>query len=361
MERIGMVLLAVLLLGGSALLAQDTSDATDPTMFDGERALQHVANHIAGGPLPTATENNLRAGDIILNTLSDLGWDTSEDWHLMDFGPAGELSEEARQTLEDWQPLDMGAVIGQQLSEHGSPQTNFDSVVIPVRNLVASTGEGPTIIIGAHYDSRIYADNDPDATKHGDPMPGANDGGSGVGVLLELARVISESYTPNAELRFVFFDAEDNGRIAPFPQLIGGYANGYLIGSYLYAASLNLEQEDIQYMLLVDLVGDIDQRFPIEGYSNQFAPEIAGQIWQVAAELGYEEYFPNEPRGSIVDDHVPFLQRGIPAVDIIDLDYEYWHTTGDTLDKISADSLERVGRVLVAYLEQSGAISPATD
>jgi len=358
-RRVASLLLA-LLLSASVIQAQDTGQAGHE-LFSGERALEHVAHHVAGGPIPTASENNLRAGDRILNYLSDLGWDTYEDWHLLDFGPEAELSAAARQTLENWAPIDVGPAINERLSALDSARVNFDSVVVPVRNLVATTGEGPTIIIGAHYDSRLYADNDPDPANHRQPVPGANDGGSGVGVLLELARVISEAYTPNVELRFVFFDAEDNGRIEPFTQLFGGYAGGYLIGSYLYATNLDLRNENIQYMLLVDLVGDHDQRFPIEGYSNQFAPELVRDIWQVAADLGYETYFPNEVRGAITDDHVPFLQRGIPAVDIIDLNYDYWHTTSDTIEQVSADSLERVGRVLVAYLERSGAITPVND
>src|SRR5690606_22828701 len=98
----------------------------------------------------------------------------------------------------------------------------------------------------------------------------------------------------------------------------------------------DLQTENIAYMLLVDMVGDMDQVMPIEGYSNQVAPEIASAIWATAAELGYAEHFPTEVRSPITDDHVPFIQRGIPAVDIIDLDYPYWHTSEDTLDKVSA-------------------------
>jgi Zn-dependent M28 family amino/carboxypeptidase len=211
------------------------------------------------------------------------------------------------------------------------------------------------IIIGAHYDTRIYADNDPDPAHRHDPVMGADDAGSGVGVLLELARVISQNYIPHAQIRLVFFDAEDNGRIAPWPGLFGGGTDGWIIGSTYYASSIPA-QETVQYMVLVDMVGDMDQKLPIEAYSSQSAPEIANGIWSVAANLGYGEQFITQPGSTITDDHLPFIQRGIPSVDIIDLDYPYWHTTGDTLDKISPDSLERVGRVLQAYLEQTGAI-----
>lgn len=366
MKRISAIFLLILSLGMSALLAQDSAQP-GPETFSGELALQHVANHVSVGTRATATLGNIEAGNIILNYLSGLGWQTEQDWHLVNFGSYDTLSDAAKQTLEDWQPITFGEPINAQLSGlEGEAEGEwidpaFDQVVIPVRNLVASYGEGPTIIIGAHYDSRIYADQDEDSESRREPVPGANDGGSGVGVLLELARVLSEHYTPNAEIRLVFFDAEDNGRIEPFPRLFGGFANGYLIGSYLYANSLDLNSEQIQYMLLVDMVGDTEQRFPMEGYSLQYAPDINQGLWDIAAEIGYEAQFVPEARTPVIDDHVPFLQRGIPSVDIIDLDYPHWHTTEDTIDKVSAESLERVGRVLISYLEETGAITPKAD
>ena len=367
MKRITALLLLVLLVSASVLLAQDSSAEPGPDLFSGALALDHVANHVNVGHAPVATANSLAAGNIIIDYLTGLGWEVTEDWHLVDLGRRSEMSEAALQTLEDWNPIEIGSLIDPYLTEQLAGTTgpdvdpNFDHVIIPVRNIVATFGEGPTILIGAHYDSRIYSDHDVDESLHTAPMPGANDGGSGVGVLLELARVISENYTANNQIRLVFFDAEDNGRIEPFSQLYGGFASGYLVGSTLNAAGLDPETDDVAYMLLIDMVGDIDQRIPQEGYSVQFAPEIVNGLWDIAAELGYEEQFPQEVRSPITDDHVPFLQRGIPAVDIIDLEYEYWHTTGDTLDKVSADSLERVGRVVQAYLERTGAIAPLAE
>lgn len=361
MKRLSVLLLVLMMFSMGQLLAQDTASPDD---FSGALALEHVADQVDAGMRMTATAGSLEAGNRILSHLSDLGWETSEDWHLVDFGSEADLSVAAQQTFEDWQPLDVGDAIGGALAEatgQGSGAPAYDSVVVPVRNLVASMGEGSTIIIGAHYDSRIYADHDPDPALHREPVPGANDAGSGVGVLMELARVISEHYTTNVEIRLVFFDAEDNGRIEPFTTLSGGFPNGYLIGSTLYANSLNMTTETIQYMLLVDMIGDFEQQIPIEGYSAQYAPEIANAIWTTAADLGYGEQFITTPRGPIIDDHVPFLQRGILSVDLIDLDYPYWHTTADTLDKVSPDSLERVGRTLLAYLEDTGAIARNTD
>jgi hypothetical protein len=343
------------------LLASTVNAQGDPTEFSGELALQHVANHVGVGPRPTATLANIEAGNIILDRLEELGWTTSEDWHVIGFGDRSSLSESAQQTIDRWQPMNVSALLSDQIERSSTDSQNlrpiqFDPLIIPVRNLVASYGSGATVIIGAHYDSRIFSDKDVEPDKRLEPMPGANDGGSGVGVLLELARVLSENYTPNCEIRLVFFDAEDNGRIAPWDTLLP-QTNGYIIGSTLYASGIDLASENIQYLLLVDLVGDMDQRLPIEGFSNQAAPELASAIWATAADLGYGEQFITEPRGGITDDHLPFIQRGIPAVDIIDLDYPYWDTSEDTLDKISPESLERVGRTLIAYLEQSRAIT----
>ncbi len=338
-------------------------DVPQEALFDGERALQHVADHVGVGPRPTATLGSIQAGNIILAHLETHGWRTAEDWHVIGFGSRANLSAAAQQTLEVWNPDDIGSLFQDRYAE-ADETIQFDPLIIGVRNLVASLGEagdgGGTIIIGAHYDSRILSDKDRNPENRLLPMPGANDGGSGVGVLLELARVISEHYTPTREIRLVFFDAEDNGRIEPWTQILPS-ASGYIIGSTLYASRLDLDAENIELMLLVDLVGDIDQRFPIEGYSNQSAPEVVQAIWDIAADLGYEEQFPNQVGSFITDDHLPFVQRGIPSVDIIDLDYEFWDTSEDTLDKISAESLERVGRVLIAYLEQSGVIIPRVD
>ncbi len=334
----------------SVASAQDT-----PDQFSGDLALQYVGDQMAVGPHPAASQGLIEAGDVILNQLDGYGWTTSEDWHVVNLGNRSAFGADAQKTLDLWQPLEVGTLLTDQLSGATDRPINFDPVIVPVRNLVASTGSGNTIIIGAHYDSRLFADHDSDPAKQFDPVPAANDGGSGVAVLLEMARVISEYYTPNQEIRLVFFDAEDNGHIEPWASLLP-QTNGFLIGSALYANTLGADA-NVDYMVLVDMVGDMDQKLPIEGYSNQVAPDLTNAIWATAANLGYGEQFSTTPRSAITDDHVPFIQLGIPAVDIIDLDYPYWHTAADTLDKVSADSLERVGRTLIAYLEQTGAIT----
>jgi len=283
-----------------------------PELFSGELALQHVADQLAHGARPTGSSEILKAGDEIQSKLRSLGWTVEQDLHTLDLG----------------------------------------SIQIPVRNLVARSGEGPTVILGAHYDTRIWADRDPDPALREQRVPGANDGGSGTAVLLELARVISDHYVVNREIRLVFFDAEDNGNIEPWSLRPESLVGGWIIGSSLYAANLDLESEDIQFMILVDMVGDMNQRFPQEAASRASAADLVEEIWDIAASLGFEDVFLVQPGSAIVDDHRPFIDRGIPAVALIDLDYPFWHTTQDTLDKVSAESLERVGRVLQSLLVQ---------
>jgi hypothetical protein len=203
----------------------------------------------------------------------------------------------------------------------------------PIQNIIAYRGDAsPKIIIGAHYDTRMVADNDPDPNKRLEPVPGANDGASGVAVLLELARVLPED---SLSTWLVFFDAEDNGRIEGWD---------WILGSQAFVDELDFRPEAA---IIVDMIGDADQNIYIERNSN---PKLVDEIWTVASDLGYEQSFIPEPKYSMLDDHTPFLQAGIPAIDIIDFDYPYWHTTADTLDKVSANSLEAVGRTLQVWI-----------
>ncbi|MBM3123684.1 MAG: M28 family peptidase [Chloroflexi bacterium] len=203
----------------------------------------------------------------------------------------------------------------------------------PIYNLVAQRSElPPKIILGAHYDTRQFADRDPDPLKASEPVPGANDGASGVAVLLELARVMPIDTTPTW---LVFFDAEDNGRIPEWD---------WILGSQAFVEEISVSP---QAVVIVDMVGDSDLNIYFEGYSDA---RIRSEIWTVADELGYSEYFIQEERHTIVDDHLPFIQAGIPAVDIIDFDYEFWHTTEDTSDKVSPESLQIVGDTLMHWI-----------
>jgi glutaminyl-peptide cyclotransferase len=201
-----------------------------------------------------------------------------------------------------------------------------------IKNIIASrSAEPPQIILGAHYDSRLFADQD----LHPNPsvaVLGANDGASGVAVLLELARCLPPDDIP---VWLVFFDGEDNG---------GLEGRSWIMGSRAFAASLDYQP---RAAIIVDMVGDSDQNIFIEKNSNQ---NLVNGIWEQAAKLGFEKQFINSTKYSMLDDHTPFLEAGIPAVDIIDFDYPFWHTTSDTVDKVSPKSLYVVGETLRTWI-----------
>jgi len=208
----------------------------------------------------------------------------------------------------------------------------------PVENIVARrTPQAPQVIIGAHYDTRMYANQDADPAKHTTYVPGANDGASGVAVLLGLARSPPQGTVP---VWLVFFDTEDNGSIEGWDWILGS------------REFVNNNHVQPRAAIVVDMIGDADLNIYKERNSN---PDLTDAIWATAKGLGYEDKFIPDYKFSMLDDHTPFLQAGIPAVDIIDFDYPYWHTTQDTPDKVSGESLQAVGETLRAWvMQQSG-------
>jgi glutaminyl-peptide cyclotransferase len=260
--------------------------------FDGERAYADVEYQVSLGPRLPGSEAHAQAVEWMLDGLKSVGWQT-------------EVQE--------------AEMLGH-----------------PIKNVIAKRGTGsPWIIIGAHYDSRFWADSDPDPANHREPVPGANDGASGVAVLMELARTLPEDL--DKEIWLVFFDAEDQGRIPEWD---------WILGSQAFADSL---QSDPEIVLVVDMIGDADLNINLEGNSD---PELSQEIWTKAAELGYEEQFIPELGYTMLDDHIPFVNRGIPSVLIIDFDYPYWHTLEDTPDKVSPESLQAVGDTLLAWIAE---------
>jgi len=268
----------------------------EPLVFDGEAAYAHVLAQCDLGFRPTGSEAGWATGDYIMAQLEAQGWTVETE--------------------------------------------EFTYRDTPVRNVVGwasmgsdqGMGEEPVIVLGAHYDTRLSADaEDPSV-----PVMGANDGASGVAVLLELARTLDRDKLQH-QVWLAFFDAEDNGRLDGWE---------WCVGSSYMAEHLEILPEAV---VVVDMIGDADQQIYLERNSDA---ALLTQLWEIAATLGYSDTFISEYRWSMYDDHVPFAQRGIPAVDIIDFDYPYWHTTQDTPDKVSAESLERVGRVVEVWLEQ---------
>jgi glutaminyl-peptide cyclotransferase len=257
--------------------------------FDGNRALADIKTQLDMGPRTMNSPAHAKAADWILASLKSAGW--TAEFH---------------------------------------DATKGD---IKMRNIVGRRGEGrPWVILGAHYDSRFVCDQDTDPLKRTLPVAGANDGASGVAVLLELARVLPKDLKKQVWLLFI--DAEDNGDIPGWQ---------WIMGSTAFAAKLKDKPDAV---VIVDMIGDADLNIYREGYSNR---KLTDEIWQIAARLKFPQFI-NEPKYQMEDDHVPFLERGIAAVDIIDFDYPYWHTASDTLDKVSAESLKAVGETLLVWL-----------
>jgi hypothetical protein len=278
-----------------SLLAQDA-----PAEFDGERAMQEVEAQVALGPRLPGSQAHAQLVAYFVEELEEAGWSV-------------EIKETSR----------MGH---------------------PVRNVVARRGEGrPWVVLGAHYDTRQLADRDPDPAKRAEPVPGANDGASGAAVLLELARALPEELEGRSwagQIWLVFFDAEDQGDIPGWDWILGSQA---FVDGLLAQPEPGLPDSAV----IVDMIGDADLNIHLEQNSD---PALSAAIWSQAAALGYVDDFIPTPKYSMLDDHTPFLRAGVPAVDLIDFDYPYWHTTGDTPDKVSAASLEAVGKTLLAWL-----------
>lgn len=194
----------------------------------------------------------------------------------------------------------------------------------------------PVILLGAHYDSRLVADNDPVQSNRSLSVPGANDGASGVGVLLEIARSLPKS---SVATELVFFDIEDNGKLPGWD---------WILGSRAFVSRLDTSPKAV---VILDMIGDSDLKIYKENFSD---PVISNQIWDTAKKLKYDSIFINENKYSILDDHIPFLEKKIKAVDIIDIDYPHWHTTGDTIDKISTSSLQAVGDTVLKWIMDYG-------
>ncbi len=203
-----------------------------------------------------------------------------------------------------------------------------------IKNIIGQKGtQRPVILLGAHYDSRQFADQDLTESNHTQPVSGANDGASGVAVLLELSRTLPKSL--KSEIWLVFFDAEDQGDIPGW---------SWIMGSKAFAQNLSKQPD---YVVILDMIGDKSLNINYERNSN---PDLMMQVWSTAASLGYSDHFIPEYKYSILDDHLPFIEKGIPAIDIIDFDYKYWHTTMDTIENTSPESLKIVGNTLYNWL-----------
>jgi len=252
-----------------------------------------------------------------------------------DFGPRPPGSEAHRKT-RDYLFAELGKRsknVALQPLEH---QTETET--LQLNNILAEFGpaDGETILLAAHWDTRPFADRDPRPENRKKPILGANDGASGVAVLLEMAHVFKE-HPPPRRVVIVLFDGED----------YGPSTDHMFIGSRFFARNLGQWRPD--YGILLDMVGDKDLALPIERHSWIANREFTEAIWNRAATLGLAP-FQNRLGRAILDDHIPLIEVGIPMVNIIDFTYPYWHTVEDTVDKCSPKSLEIVATLVISIV-----------
>ena len=196
------------------------------------------------------------------------------------------------------------------------------------------------IMLMAHWDTREIADRDPNPENHNKPILGANDGASGVAILMILAEIISHNELSNIGIDLLFVDGEDMGR--------SGDIENYCIGSTKFCEVI--PEPEPMYAICLDMVADQNLSLPIEYFSYLQAPFLVREIWSLADEMGYTQ-FKNKIVDPIYDDHrALYLNSNIPAIDIIDFDYPYWHTLQDVPENCSEESLKIVGNVMCEYI-----------
>lgn len=241
---------------------------------------------------------------------------------------------------------------GAEVTEQNFEATSYTNMVLKGTNIIARYNPNASrrILLAAHWDTRHIADSPISKERRDQPILGADDGGSGVGVLLEIARTMQANPFQGLGIDILLLDAEDYGN----PNSGG---DTYALGAQYWAK--NPHSRSFSYGILLDMVGAKGARFPVEGYSNQFAGQVVQGVWGMAKSMGYESYFPYEPAGGVTDDHyyINTIAR-IPMIDIINLPEnsgngsfgDHWHTHDDDMDIIDKQTLAAVGQVVTAVI-----------
>lgn len=273
----------------------------------------------------------------------------------LDFGPRVPGTQ-AQEECAQWLQSELERY-GAKVYVQRSTVKAYDGTQLPCINLIGSIKPEARnrVLLISHWDSRPMADEDPDMSKRNLPVPAANDGASGVGVLLEIAR-LTTLQTPNMGIDIFLTDVEDYG--AP-DSWKGAHDEKYwALGTQQWCRNTHVSNYQASYGILLDMVGSGNATFYREYFSDRYANDVVDLVWKTAAKLGYSGTFINRQGAGITDDHV-FVNRmtHIPTIDIIDTRenaggtfYPFWHTTEDTLDKISKETLGKVGNVLVQLL-----------
>jgi len=278
------------------------------------------------------------------------------------FGPRVPNTEGHRNTRA-WLVRKLEAY-GAQVMEQNFQPTAYDGTRLQATNIIGrfNPDAGKRILLAAHWDTRPFADSplEDEEGRKDEPILGADDGASGVAVLLEVARLFGQN-PADIGVDIVFFDAEDYGET-------GGEDNeSWGLGSQHWSRNPHVPGYDAQYGILLDMVGSKGARFTKEGFSMRFAPQVVNKVWKLAQAMGYGNYFVNETTPGILDDHY-FVNTiaGIPMIDIVNRPVDsqtgfghYWHTHDDNLDIIDKNTLRAVGQVVLAvlYREAQGTLN----
>lgn len=289
--------------------------------FNADSAFQYVAAQVAFGPRVPNTREHLQTGDYLIQKLKE-------------YGAQVQVQEFAAEA--------------------------YDGKKLQLRNIIASYNPGvkKRVLLTSHWDTRPFADKDTNPKNRNTPILGANDGASGVGVLLEVARQLGQGPLPQVGVDIIFFDGEDYGEPNEYKDEDRQQDKVYwCLGSQYWARNKHQVGYTAFFGILLDMVGAKDAMFYREEYSRKLAPSVVKRVWGWGNELGYGRYFQYKNSDSIIDDHVYMNAAGVPSIDIIEFDPEsdfyfgdYHHTMEDNMEIISAETLKAVGETVMHVL-----------
>lgn len=281
-----------------------------------------------------------------------------------EFGPRV-VGSEAHRLCGEWIAIQFER-FGGRVQTQEATFSLYDGTKVKGRNIIATFGANDSteaagndhLMICAHWDSRPWADNDPDERNWHTPVMAANDGASGVAVLIELARIFGKKQPPMA-VDLVCFDAEDCG----VPQWVDteeDTENTWCLGSQLWAKQPHVDVMDVRYAILLDMVGSKETEFRKEGFSLRYAPSVTDKVWTAAQRMGHGKMFTYDEGGYVTDDHLPLNRAGVLAIDIVGNNPDgssfpaIWHTVDDNMQHLSTATLQAVGETVadVIYSEE---------
>ncbi len=288
-----------------------------PATFNADSAYAYVSDQVNFGPRVPGTKSHRLCSEYIVNQLERFGVDTV----LTQIG---------------------------QVTAH-------DGTHLPILNIMGrfKPEAKDRLLLAAHYDTRPWADNETTKERRATPIPGANDGASGVGVILEIARQLGIT-APNIGVDLLLVDAEDYGKSDGW----GNNEETWCLGTQYWAERMPYSATDTpRYGIVLDMVGGRDARFYREYFSEKYARPVVDKVWGTAISSGYSDRFVNEVAGSIIDDHLFINRAGIPCIDIVECNSaathsfpETWHTLSDDMSSIDRKSLEAVGQTVLNLL-----------